>query len=443
MITILDQFNREAKDLHHSLQVSGFTGPVIVVQDDGFLPDGVLSAYSYFCGFGDGVGKPLYFNQVPVQNFWEITGTSRDGEIWDYDVLRGKIFFAEPSYRRLVKAVDWMDRAGKVRYTDHYNRFGKLFARTSFNEQQVANTKSYYDSQGVEVIVENYLTADIILNWQGQTRLFPDKASFFRYFLEVLGLETNRVLYNSLSYPFFITYALQGPGEDILFWQEGLNGAIPGNMQLKLAKTSRNQRILVQDKATYQQMLDLLPEEQKSRISHLGMIYPDRRENRGSKNVLIVTNSDQIQHFDFLLDSLPDYHFHVAALTEMSSRLMQYGTRNQVTLYPNVRQDALTNLLETCDIYLDVNHGSEVEGIVRRAFEYNQAIFAFENTAHNRHLTLPENIVLFSQANKMIEGIKRFVDSPSDFIAKQRTGLGQETQVAYQKALGEEVEVNG
>lgn len=438
MIYIFDRYDMNAKDLHHSLKVSGIDHPAIVVQDDGFLPEGVMSAYSYFCGYYDGSGSPLYFNQVPVQNFWEITGTSKEAEIWDYDVLRGKIYYIEPGYKRLVKAVDWYDRNGKVRFTDHYNRCGILFSRTAFDEQQIANTRSYYNRDGQEVIVENLLTNSILLNWQNRTHIFTDKPSFFRYFIELSGLSTEKVIYNSLSYPFFITYSLSGPGEDILFWQEKIHNAIPGNMLVALGKKSRKQRIMVQDKATYSQMLPLLPEEHRSVVSYLGMIYPERRQNKGGKDILIVTNSDQIQHFDELLAFLPDYHFHVAALTEMSARLMDYGNRPQVTLYPNVRQVVLEDLLQKCDIYLDVNHGSEVEGIVRKAFEHNHAIFAFENTAHNRQLTLPENIVLFSQFKRMVEAIKEFSKSPEAFMERQRNGLGQETPAAYRKALLEE-----
>ncbi len=77
------------------------------------LPEGVTSVYSYYCQMEAGHGKPLYFNQIKVPPFWEITGTNGEGEIWEYSEKRAKIFYAEPKHLRHVKNVDWMDKNEK------------------------------------------------------------------------------------------------------------------------------------------------------------------------------------------------------------------------------------------------------------------------------------------------------------------------------------------
>ena len=39
---------------------------------------------------------------------------------------RARIFFTEPTHRRQVKIVDWLDDAGQVRLSEHYNRYGAI-----------------------------------------------------------------------------------------------------------------------------------------------------------------------------------------------------------------------------------------------------------------------------------------------------------------------------
>lgn len=435
MIQIYDRFIGSSKDLHHSLQVAGYQGPAIALQDDGFLPESVTSAYAYFTGMDRAEGQALYFNQVPVQSFWEITGTNQEAEIWEYDVLKGKIFYTEPAHRRLVKAVDWYDRSGKISFTDHYNRSGKLFSRTFFDEDSRRISRAYYNQAGQEVISENFVTQDILLTWKGQTHFFAGIVPFYHFYLEVMGWSQERVAFNSLSYPFFLANRLTQEGENILFWQEPIHDSVPGNMLAMFANKNRREKVIVQDKETYEKLRHLLPEEYRNQVAYLGYIYPSYRDNQAGKNVLIVTNSDQIEQLDFLLLGLPDYHFHIAALTEMSPRLMAYGQKDQVTLYPNVTQPLLNQLLQDCDLYLDINHGSEVDGFVRRAFEHNLAIVAFEHTAHNRHLTSAENILLRSQPDRFLERVKQYEQDPVAFIAQQRLGTGHETVAAYQEVL--------
>ncbi|MCC9892115.1 accessory Sec system glycosylation chaperone GtfB, partial [Streptococcus agalactiae] len=93
-------------------------------------------------------GNPLYFNQVPLPDLWEIKGNNIEAEIWDFSIKRAKIFYQEPKYKRQVKNIDWFDNNKKVRYTDHYNRFGWCFARTHFDKNQNVTTKSYFDKDG-------------------------------------------------------------------------------------------------------------------------------------------------------------------------------------------------------------------------------------------------------------------------------------------------------
>ena len=63
---------RKSRDLHESLVATGLSQLGVVIDADGFLPDGLVSPFTYYLGYEK--GKPLYFNQVSVPAFWEISG---------------------------------------------------------------------------------------------------------------------------------------------------------------------------------------------------------------------------------------------------------------------------------------------------------------------------------------------------------------------------------
>lgn len=107
--------------------------------------------------------------------------------------------------------------------------------------------------------------------------------------------------------------------------------------------------------------------------------------------MLICTNSDRVPHLGELAQMVPGMKFHVAAITEMSSRLMAAGAGENVFLYPNVKNNVLDHLFEKCDFYLDINYEGEIVDAVHRAFLNNQLIIAFEETMHNAAYTADTN----------------------------------------------------
>lgn len=437
MILLFDYFNTASQDLHYSLKVAGLQGPTVVINDDGFLPEGVTSAYSYYCQMETGHRKPLYFNKVKVPPFWEITGTNGEGEIWEYSQKRAKIFYAEPKHLRYVKNVDWMDKNEKVRFTDHYNQYGWLYARTYFTAEQKVTTRSYFSQDGLEVIVENFMTGDVILNWKGKTHFFENRVSFLKHYFKEMGWDLSQIWYNSLSTPFFLSYNMPQPGQDVLFWQEAIGDDIPGNMKILLASpTQRTQKVVVQDKAAFEKMQTLLPADQAEKLVYLGYIYPEKRANQSRQEIFIFTNTDQIEQLDYLMSALPNFKFHIAALTEMSQHLMAFDTKDNVQLYPNISQRALERLYDTCDIYLDINHGSQVMDVVRKAFEQNMLIFAFENTVHNASLIIKDHVVSQSEPEKLVELLNANAGRLADKVIEQRIHTSNEFVENYIAILG-------
>lgn len=435
MIQLYDYYNDKSKDLHYSLQQSGFEGPVVVFNDDGFLPKGISSPYTYFCHMQESIGKPLYFNQVPIPRFWEITGNNGSAEVWSYDDRKANIYYAEPKHLRLVKAVDWLDKQGRVRMTDHYNQFGWLFARSFYGEAQQMTIKTYFNQEGQEIIVENMLTGDIILNWQGKVQFFQDRLQFFRHYITLMGWDQSRIWYNSLSTPFFYSFYHQEPGQDILFWQEGIGEEIPGNMKVLLNQSNaRTQAILVQQKAVFDKLITLLDDQDKAKCHYLGHIYPSKRANLNRKRIFIFTNSDQIEHLSYLVSELSDYDFHIAALTEMSHRLSVFDHHKNVQLYPNISPNSVDSILNACDIYFDINRSDEVMGVVRQAFEHNMLIFGFDQTLHQPQLILEEHIVSLDHPERLVSLLKSYEGRLSQMADKQRQSIDEKRE-RYQSYL--------
>lgn len=253
------------------------------------------------------------------------------------------------------------------------------------------------------------------------------------------GFNLDRIFYNSLSIPFLVTFYMGGEGKDILFWQEPIGDEIPGNMRLLLDGKGRKTKILVQDKATYDKMLPLLTEAQKERVAYLGYLYPFVDQAKDPQQALILTNSDQLEGIDEILAHFPNLHVHIGAITEMSSKLTALGQHPNVSLYPNIAMSRVRELYARCGLYLDINHQGEILSAVRTAFEHQQLILAFEETAHNRQYTAD---CLIFPARDMAELIKRLsevmreADKAQAYLAKQNITANLETISRYQTAIG-------
>ena len=441
-VLLLDNYGEESAMLHQSFRQAGFDGPVIVVEDDGFFPADVISAYQYFCGDfaaagGPTGGKPRYFNQIQVPDYWEISGTGMGGKVQDLSRERGRIFYAEPKQKRLVKVVDWLDEKGMARVSDHYNRCGALYARTFFSKDAKRFCKAYFDPDGREVLVENYVTHDITLNRNGKVYILRSKTELVVKLLEELGAAGGRIFYNSLSTPFFVSerLAVDGPKRDVLFWQEGARDDIPGNMQIILdGRSVRTGRIYVQKRASYEKLLALGASEQV--VKPLGFAYEFTRQNTCGNQALICTNSDRIEGLEQLVKELPGLHFHIAAVTEMSSKLTAMSQYGNVSLYPGIRPGLAEELFGTCDYYLDINYEGEILSAVKQAFSHNQLIVGFDRTLHNPGLTAPEHV--FRRTEDMIAFLRATMGSGQAVelqLNLQRQAAMAESPAAYANLL--------
>lgn len=453
MILFLDHPTREASFLLYSLQQAGHELRAVYFEDDGFLPEGAESPYRFWCRRQrKEKAHPRYFSRLRVPDGWEIRGTGTEGSVWDYDRQRARIHYALPADRRYIQSVDWLDEDGKTIWTDHYDDQGSLFARTTCDAEGRPVLKSYYTEGGEEAITENLQSHTILLHEcaaknvgtveQGRSQtdrtfIFQNKTEFVLHYLKGAGADLDRVFLNSLSYPLFVQRRLRanagcyvqnendgrtlqteaesvrGTG-DLLFWQEDIYGKLPGNMVTVMNDPQGIERIVVQSPGVFDKILEQIhshaeengikdPERAEKMVTSLGYLYPVENPQKQKKSICILTNSDQMEKLEELTNALPDFVFHIGALTEMSDKLLRMQRKSNVRLYPGMTGSRGKELLTGCEFYLDINHGSEVVDAVREAYLQGTVILAFQETRHNAMFTADSNIFPAADWEKMAE----------------------------------------
>ena len=86
---------------------------------------------------------------------------------------------------------------------------------------------------------------------------------------------------------------------------------------------------------------------------------------------LIYTASDYIEQIDTLIQSLPDIQFKIAARVMVSDRLKQLLVYPNVTIFNGIHYllDVDNELVDTCQVLLDINYGEKTEEILNRFAE--------------------------------------------------------------------------
>lgn len=446
MLNLFDNYSRETRDLHESFKKSGYQHPTIVIEANGFLPDDVISPYTYFLNNKKDIERGCFFNEVKVPEFWEILGDGSSATVKNYEKEQARITYNKESNNRIVEFVDWLDNNGNVYQIDRYDKFGNVFAKTTVDLEGQHLITSYFDKNNIERLVENHKTGDLILTLENEPMfIFKNKIEFVNFFIDYLGLDKSSIFYNTLANSFLVSHYSTDPGRDLLFWQEPIGDDIPGNMSLIFNDANhRTKKVVVPNTETYNKIISLLPEHQHSRVVSLGYVYDFKRSNNSHKDAFIFTNSDQIEQLETLVKSLPDMTFRVAARTEMSPALMSMVKYPNIVLYQNIDKERIDFIFENSDILLDINYYAEVMASTRRAFENNMLILGFSQTIHNDRY-LAKELVFDKEDVKSLISIIKDVLSNKEHLEyylerqqKQGNSLSiEEFRMAFEQILGE------
>jgi accessory Sec system glycosyltransferase GtfB len=407
----------------------------MVVMDDGFIDDDKVGLYRLFLKKEGRAINPRFFNQIEMNDFWQIEASAHFGEIFDKGKLRGRINYTDryKGENRIVSSVDWFNDDKIIRMTDYYDIYGDLYSRGTYDQKGKMIHRTYYDTEGKEVIVENFTTGDIILNLNDKVKFFHNKLEFLSFAIDYISDKYDnklyKIYYNSLGIPFLYTLRCKNVTSE-LFWQEGVRYEIPENMRFILDGKSNTNKIWLQDNDSYEAFKRL--SDNNEMLHKLGYVYNFTRNNTYGREVFIFTNSDQIEGLKKLVEGFSDLHFNIAAITEMSGKLLSYAKYENVTLYPNISDKMVKHLYSCCNIYLDINHGTEIRNALKRAFLSNMLIMAFSDTRHR--IDYISNQHVFDSLNDLMDFMKNVIYSPTQFdnqLRVQRVWAMKEDEEKY------------
>ena len=441
MILLFDDYNEQALQLHTSVLAAGVPCKAFACIDNGFLPSDVISPYREICGMSGADIRPRYFDRVRIPAGWEIRDIGGSAEIWDFNRLRARITYADPKYRRFISSVHWLDENRKQRSIDHYDWQGMRFAETVCDDNGKMVLKRYFDAGGNERILENFASGILNVKNEEKELFFKNRTEFISWYLREQGLAGENMMYNSLSTPFFVSECLGDWGfntNDVLYWWENMPNGIPGNMKgILLNQTSRRTRqIFVRTESSVEELVKA--GVNPSVYQRLGYVPPFIQENAGGRNVLIMTNSDQVERLEEITSAFPALTFHVAAITAMSNKLLAFSRKENVRLYPNIKPEETENLFKTCAYYLDINRGNEIQNAVWRAFLCNQVILGFKETCHRQEYIPPENLYSLENTKELIDRLKEVSedqDKRHEAVIAQQNYAKTETPESFREAM--------
>ena len=361
MVVFSDKYTESVRMLQETFHRMGCDAKIVVLEDDGFLPEGTESLYEYFMyrnRRGELVVKDLFYNFLELPPFWEVRLTGGRGAVFHMGCEKARICFREPAENRNVLRVEWHMEDGWVYRTDFYNIYGLRYASAFSDTAGKMNAKVYYSIQNQEKVVEQPGNHIISLLEEGQLKkCFASRAEFIQYYREESGLKEAGILMvqeaESLE-----DLELAGSGRD--YWK----------------------RILFSDRGLLDRYI-AMGGQNGSLFYGIPEAY---RENRARGEAMILTASDQVEHVEDLIRGLPDMMFHIAANTQVSDRLGRLGELENVRVYPQISGQDLAGLWDICDFYLDINHYREIYNAVSTAHEKNLVILGFRDTVHRREL---------------------------------------------------------
>ena len=91
----------------------------------------------------------------------------------------------------------------------------------------------------------------------------------------------------------------------------------------------------------------------------------------------MLTNVAEVQNLEELVKKLPNIHFSIAAFTPVAFLLSHLSQYDNVTIYPSIIPHKQIELINNCDVYLDINYGRKEELVIDRIKAKNIPIFSF------------------------------------------------------------------
>ena len=375
-----------------------------------------------FCGISEKNDmlkeKELYYAFIDIPQYWSVRADGLNGAIYDNKTKKANIYFKNPIEKRMVSRVEWIDRNNTVYRIDYYNKYGYKYCSENVSGGNVTG-REFYDRNGdIKVIEQNCSKTYTTLG----TGISPKSYRGFADYLEAY-LKSNEIYDENIwltSDEILNKFAGDYGNFKISYLpQNRLNSDFKETNQ-----TNTSFRILCSE----EQQVNWYKENSDCKCDRLYLYFENNKSKFGKMEAFIITESDQLEYIEQLINDFPAITFHIAASTNMSDKLTRLDINNNVELYPCITEQKRKGLFEKCDIYLDINHSRELYNAVNQALINNMLILAFDNTAHSKELYPIENIFDSSNYMNMKEALKNIIASRTifnEYIDRQNKQLKQ------------------
>lgn len=410
MIFITDELDKTEKNI------------IELIENVGFKECKTIEAMDLFCGISEKNDvlkeKDLYYAFIDIPQYWGVRADGLNGAIYDNKTKKANIYFKNPIEKRMVSRVEWIDRNNTVYRIDYYNKYGYKYCSENVSGGNVIS-REFYDRNGdIKVIEQNCSKTYTTLG----TGISPKSYRGFADYLEAY-LKSNEIYDENIwltSDEILNKFAGDYGNFKISYLpQNRLNSDFKETNQ-----TNTSFRILCSE----EQQVNWYKENSDCKCDRLYLYFENNKSKFGKMEAFIITESDQLEYIEQLINDFPAITFHIAASTNMSDKLTRLDINNNVELYPCITEQKRKGLFEKCDIYLDINHSRELYNAVNQALINNMLILAFDNTAHSKELYPIENIFDSSNYMNMKEALKNIIASRTifnEYIDRQNKQLKQ------------------
>ena len=332
--------------------------------------------------------SPLHMTQLPLPRFWEVLSS---GDIIAEGNKKGKIY-CYPQWPQMVEVVEWYDNKGICCAKDHYDLSGTCFQREIWS-----GGKKEIDIYGQENQEQLYLFSShdraLYREANGQEqgfssidearKLILDKQLSTGDCLVLSDISLLREIPNFSSNQLVFYMREELSAEDISYLKDRCGKLLTRDLKLKIDNMN-------------------LP------LIYLPTFLGAFREFR--PHILILTDTQELEQIEVLVSALPNFEFHIAALTVMGGRLLDLDCLANVHLYPGLSKEIYEKLLQTCSIYLDISHAQEILDGSRTALENGMILYAFKETCHQPEFYATDHVFSRDCIAEMIDELSQLTN---------------------------------
>ena len=410
MILIVDELGNAEKNI------------LELIENVGFKDCKTIEAIDLFCGKSENNDvlkeKDLYYAFIDIPQYWGVRADGLNGAIYDNKTKKANIYFKNPKEKRMVSRVEWIDRNNTVYRIDYYNKYGYKYCSENVKGGNVIS-REFYDRNGDIKVIEQTVSKTYTTLGTG---ISPRSYRGFADYLEAY-LKSNEIYDENIwltSDEILNKFAGDYGNFKISYLpQNRLNSDLTETNQ-----TNKAFRILCSE----EQQVNWYKENSDCKCDRLYLYFENNESKFGKKEAFIITETDQLEYIEQLINDFPEIIFHIAASTIMSDKLTRLDINNNVELYPCITEQKRKELFERCDVYLDINHYRELYNAVNQALINNMLILAFDNTVHSKELYPMKNIFDSSNYVKMKETLKNIITNRmifNEYIDMQKKQLKQ------------------